>query len=273
MRFTFRQLQVFHACAECLHFSKAAKQLHMTAPAVHKQIANLENTLGAALFKVIGKKVFLTHKGITLKNKVAPLLATIDSFESTVQSELNDTPAPIRLSFEPGLANKIFPLTQLHAAQHPEQIFHFVSHFNLDDILDGLTGNHVDAAFTTKSLSAKQFTQIGLFDLCFYKVAHKDYNAAHSHLMILPHYETELLEQGAHPLFLDTYASVKEAVLAKIGAGVLPHNLIDATPELQILNTTPVQQHTIYFTTLKGNMDASLAYFKKYALATYKKPS
>lgn len=55
--------KVFLAVAESLNFSKAAKELFISQPAVTKHIKELESKLNIALFKRIGNKVFLTRAG------------------------------------------------------------------------------------------------------------------------------------------------------------------------------------------------------------------
>lgn len=60
---TFRQLQVFEAVAEHLSYTKAAKSLHLSQPAVSMQVRQLEETVGLPLFEQMGKKTYLTQAG------------------------------------------------------------------------------------------------------------------------------------------------------------------------------------------------------------------
>ncbi|MBU4116107.1 LysR family transcriptional regulator [Patescibacteria group bacterium] len=62
----FDQLKAFHRVALTGSFTKAAKSLHLTQPAVSKQIQLLEHSLGIRLFDRQGKKVRLTNEGNTL---------------------------------------------------------------------------------------------------------------------------------------------------------------------------------------------------------------
>lgn len=63
MNVTFRQLQVFAAVARHLSFTRAARELHLTQPAVSMQIKQLEDQVGLPLFDHLGKKVYLTEAG------------------------------------------------------------------------------------------------------------------------------------------------------------------------------------------------------------------
>lgn len=58
-----RRLQVFHAVAGVLNFTRAAEALHMTQPAVTHQIRQLEEELGTRLFDRANNRISLTAAG------------------------------------------------------------------------------------------------------------------------------------------------------------------------------------------------------------------
>jgi len=60
---TFRQLRFFNAVARHLSFTKAAEDMHVSAPAVTMQIKDLEAEIGMPLFERQGRKVSLTTTG------------------------------------------------------------------------------------------------------------------------------------------------------------------------------------------------------------------
>ena len=60
---TLRQLQVFETVARQLSYSRAAKALYLSQPAVSMQIKQLEESIGLPLFEQMGKKIFLTEAG------------------------------------------------------------------------------------------------------------------------------------------------------------------------------------------------------------------
>lgn len=72
-------LRTFEAVARLLSFSAAADELHLTQPAVSRQIKSLEEELGASLFHRATRRVELTSAGQALLRVVAPSLARIDT--------------------------------------------------------------------------------------------------------------------------------------------------------------------------------------------------
>lgn len=66
MNITIRQLKVFEAVARHLSFTRAARELHLTQPAVSMQIKQLEGNAGLKLFEQMGKQTYLTEAGIEM---------------------------------------------------------------------------------------------------------------------------------------------------------------------------------------------------------------
>src|ERR1700760_1966480 len=63
---TLRQMRVFAAVAPTLSFTGAARELHLTQPAVSQQVKLLEDEVGLPLFEQIGRKVHLAPAGAEL---------------------------------------------------------------------------------------------------------------------------------------------------------------------------------------------------------------
>ncbi|MGH8137264.1 MAG: LysR substrate-binding domain-containing protein [Steroidobacteraceae bacterium] len=60
---TLRQMKVFAAVARHLSFTRAARELHLTQPAVSQQVKLLEQEVGLPLFEKIGRRVQLAPAG------------------------------------------------------------------------------------------------------------------------------------------------------------------------------------------------------------------
>lgn len=74
-----RHLRYFVAVAEHLHFSRAAAQLHLTQPALSRQIRDLETELGVKLLQRHGTRTALTPAGERFRARARELLAAADA--------------------------------------------------------------------------------------------------------------------------------------------------------------------------------------------------
>ena len=75
------QLRTFQQVALTRSFTKAARKLFITQPAVSQQIKALENTYGIKLFDRTGKKIQLTDEGKALSSKINVLLNELKDIE------------------------------------------------------------------------------------------------------------------------------------------------------------------------------------------------
>jgi len=88
-----RHLRYFLAVAETLHFSRAAARLHITQPALSRQIRDLENELGLALLRRHGTETKLTAAGARFLVRTREIL---EQTERAVQ-EVRNASRVIRL--------------------------------------------------------------------------------------------------------------------------------------------------------------------------------
>lgn len=63
MNYTLNQLQIFLKIVQTESVTKAAKELHLTQPAVSIQLKNLQNQFEIPLTEVIGRKIYITDFG------------------------------------------------------------------------------------------------------------------------------------------------------------------------------------------------------------------
>ncbi len=72
-------LRAFEAVARLSSFRGAAEELHLTQPAISRQIRSLEDEIGTPLFTRGTRHVALTGAGSTLLRTAAPLLQQLDT--------------------------------------------------------------------------------------------------------------------------------------------------------------------------------------------------
>jgi len=82
---TFRQLKVFDAVAQHLSYTRAAKALFLTQPAVSMQIKQLEENVGLPLFEQLGKRIYLTEAGHELYNYSRAIAQQLDEADAVFE--------------------------------------------------------------------------------------------------------------------------------------------------------------------------------------------
>lgn len=111
-------LRAFEAVARRLSFSAAAEEMHLTQPAISRQIRGLEEELGVPLFMRGTRHVDITGAGSTLLRAVAPLLDRLDSSVRQVRNAAGRE--PVSLTTFASFAS-LWLLPRLHGFQavHP----------------------------------------------------------------------------------------------------------------------------------------------------------
>ncbi|MGD0243956.1 MAG: LysR family transcriptional regulator [Streptosporangiaceae bacterium] len=85
-----RELRIFLALAEELHFGRTAERLGISQPGVSEAVRVLESRLGVKVFDRTSRRVGLTPAGEELRRALVPALAALDQALSQV-SELSRT--------------------------------------------------------------------------------------------------------------------------------------------------------------------------------------
>jgi DNA-binding transcriptional LysR family regulator len=78
-------LRVFAAVARHLHYTRAAKEMGLSQPAVSARIASLERDLGVRLLQRAGRAMVLTSAGEVLANEATKVLARMDAARQAVE--------------------------------------------------------------------------------------------------------------------------------------------------------------------------------------------
>ncbi|MBB4118072.1 DNA-binding transcriptional LysR family regulator [Mesonia hippocampi] len=122
------RLRVFQEVAGCLNFSKAAKKLHVSQPAVSKHIKSLEEKYNTKLFERKANGISLTHAGIELLNyvnKILNIYTEIDQYFFQLQDKV---PPQVTIGASTTLAQYIVPKTlALLKKRFPESRFTLIN--------------------------------------------------------------------------------------------------------------------------------------------------
>jgi len=104
-----RQVRTFLAVADLGTVSKAAEHLHITQPALSRQIANLQNELGLRLFDRVGRRLLLTTEGGQLLNNCRALLNSARGIREQAEGLRRGDAGILRVSASPHLIEGLFP--------------------------------------------------------------------------------------------------------------------------------------------------------------------
>lgn len=125
-RIPLAALRYFDAAAQTGSFAQAAQRLHVTHSAVSRQIRQLEQALGVALFERRNRAVFLTAQGRLLQATTSAAFAQLDG----ALQQLRQRPDSQRLalSCEPTLAmNWLIPRLPSFQRQYPHISLHLLA--------------------------------------------------------------------------------------------------------------------------------------------------
>lgn len=119
--FELRHLRAFVAVAEELHFSRAARKLHLAQQALSAQIRQLEQELDVQLFHRSTRRVELTRAGRTLLSHALPILTSVSTAcEQTRRVYAGET-GQLAIAYTTTVAIEALPelVVELHR-RHPD---------------------------------------------------------------------------------------------------------------------------------------------------------
>jgi DNA-binding transcriptional LysR family regulator len=100
-----RQLRNFIVLSEELHFSRAAKRLHLSQPPLTRQIRQLEQELGVELLYRTTRKVELTDAGHTFANEARQIIARVAHASGLASQANRGVVGELVLGYTPARAN------------------------------------------------------------------------------------------------------------------------------------------------------------------------
>lgn len=142
-----RDLRYFAAVADELSFTRAAERLHLSQPALSKQIRGLETTLRVRLLRRDRRQVSLTAAGAALQAAARGLLADWDEAAATVAAAAAAEAKVLRVGTLTSLGRSLFPAVLEHFAERQPGWRVELRSFGWGDPTGGLRDRASDAAF------------------------------------------------------------------------------------------------------------------------------
>ncbi len=123
--FDLRQLECFCAVARAGSFTKAADDLGISQPSLSEQIAKLEQSLGAALFERLNRRIELTPLGDAILGKAQALLEDAAALPEHFERAREGVHGPLRVGSIPTiLPYFLAPLLKGFTEQCPDVDLH-----------------------------------------------------------------------------------------------------------------------------------------------------
>lgn len=155
-----RVLKYFLAVAEDENITSAAGKLHMTQPALSRQMMDLERELGKQLFVRTNKKTYLTEDGLFLKQRAQEILSLVEKTTSELQSTTEEISGQIHFGAGETDSMCFFAdvIEGIHR-KHPKIQFNLFSG-NADDILEKLEKGILDFGLVFSAGFSDKYNQI-----------------------------------------------------------------------------------------------------------------
>ncbi|MDO4977541.1 MAG: LysR family transcriptional regulator [Eubacteriales bacterium] len=144
------QLYYFQKLAEIQHYSTAAKELHISQPALSSAISSLESELYVPLFQKCGRNVKLTDYGKEFYSYVTKSLRYIEQGSAIMQEYSNHISGTISIGCIPTLLNDYLPGI-IHDYQEKYESSNFeVFHGMSKDVVEGVLSKKYDIGICSK---------------------------------------------------------------------------------------------------------------------------
>ena len=146
---TLLQLQYFKTLAKVLHYTQAAKELHIAQPSLSYSISELEKELGVKLFNKENRKIQLTIYGEQFLSYTEKALALLDEGVNVLQQMAGSASQIVRLGYFSSIATTLIPslMANIYCQEENRQVrFQFFEAPSFD-VFTELQKGALDLAF------------------------------------------------------------------------------------------------------------------------------
>jgi DNA-binding transcriptional LysR family regulator len=172
----FDAMQAFVTVADLKGFAPAARKLGLSASAVTRMVAALEEHVGARLLQRTTRSVMLTDIGARFLERARRILADIEEAEGSAQAERTQPTGRLVISAPLGFGRRhVSPLLSTYFKRYPD----VSAELRLSDRMINLVEEGVDAAVRIGHLADSSLVARAVGDMRRMVVASPDYLAQH----------------------------------------------------------------------------------------------
>ena len=141
-----RTMQYYLAVVREGTISAAAQALHVAQPSLSRQMKELEEELGAALFERGNRKITLTEEGMILRKRAEEMVHLMQMTEDEISQIKNNISGAVRIGAGESWSFHYLSRTAASLAEeHPDIRFHITSG-DTQDLMDELSNGLIDFA-------------------------------------------------------------------------------------------------------------------------------
>ncbi len=151
------RVNTFLEVCRCMNFTKAAEQLNITQPAVSQHIHFLENEYGVKLFKLEGKKIYLTRAGESLKTSLQQMTNDTENLKKKIKTlDSGSTKLSFGVTMTIG-EYAIVPALSRYLKSNPDTNIH-IRYGNTTTLLKDLENGKIDFAIVEGYFPPEKYT-------------------------------------------------------------------------------------------------------------------
>lgn len=159
-----RHLRYFAAVAEEQNITKAAARLHVSQPPLSRQIRDLEEELGVALFERSAKSVKLTEAGRVFLVEAHAVLARAEQARQAVRAFASNCTGELHVGYAPSLTVELLPHALREFQKTSPGVRVTLHDLSTEEMLNGLREGRLDLALMIEpdkqSLTALTFQEL-----------------------------------------------------------------------------------------------------------------
>jgi len=266
MNISLRQLRAFLAVAKLRHFRRAAESLHLTQPAISRQITDLESELDVRLFDRNTREVVPTEAGRYLEVALERVLEELEGVLAYVHSESERRHGKVRVAAVPTLSAGLMPQCIAACARdYPELTVQLHDQAQVM-VLDSVRGGEVDFGLAIEPTERETFECETILHDPFVLVCHRTHPLARlaavpwkklqgESLILLDHssgsrrlIDQQLAAHGIDPNIAQQTGHTHTAfrlVEAGLGISITPRLSLPTSDQLVVRPLTPTASRAI----------------------------